>query len=181
MKRTMRKTLVEDCAVLDVRRLLKARANSGGADRWRLCLNRGAEIVDLRCTLISRPRLRVRLEYTADAEQVSYSIKLNATSPHFGGRRWWLLCPLERDGEACGRRARSLYMPPGETHFGCRSCHELTYRSSQAPAISRLRGVAQNLAVFEELLRNGKPLNAIAAIGGARVTIENFLAQMEAT
>jgi hypothetical protein len=31
----------------------------------------------------------------------------------------------------CIRRVRKVYMPPGRTNFACRTCHNLTYRSSQ--------------------------------------------------
>lgn len=43
----------------------------------------------------------------------------------YGGRRWWFKCPL------CGQQVNKLYLPPGEAAFGCRACHELTYRSAQ--------------------------------------------------
>ena len=58
-------------------------------------------------------------------------VSLTRTYPHFGGVRWWFTCPLILDGERCGRRAGKLYLPPGAGHFGCRHCHDLTYRSCQ--------------------------------------------------
>ena len=30
---------------------------------------------------------------------------------------------------SCGERVGKLYLPPGETYFACRACHNLTYRS----------------------------------------------------
>jgi hypothetical protein len=56
---------------------------------------------------------------------------LTATRPHFGGRRWWFQCPLVVDGVPCRRRCLVLYRPWGAPFFGCRQCHQLTYRSSQ--------------------------------------------------
>jgi len=47
------------------------------------------------------------------------------TRPHFGGVRWWFRC-------RCGLRVGRLYLPPsGGPTFACRTCHALTYRSSQ--------------------------------------------------
>ncbi len=45
--------------------------------------------------------------------------------------RWWFACPLVVNGRACGRRVRMLYLPPNGRYFGCRGCHDLTYRSCQ--------------------------------------------------
>ena len=75
--------------------------------------------------------LRVlRLSYCWNAsESVTESIELQATQPHFGGERWWLTCPLRTDGKPCNRRVGKLYLKDGR--FGCRFCHELTYRSCQ--------------------------------------------------
>ncbi len=56
---------------------------------------------------------------------VEYRVRLQATRPNYGGRRWWLLCPLS----GCGRRCAVLYLPPGRQYFGCRTCYRLTYPS----------------------------------------------------
>ena len=40
-----------------------------------------------------------------------------------GGYRVYFLCPR------CGRRARQIHLPPGETRFGCRICYNLAYQS----------------------------------------------------
>lgn len=56
-------------------------------------------------------------------------IQLQATQPHFSGQRWWFTCPLSTNGVPCNRRAAKLYLFGGQ--FGCRHCHNLTYRSCQ--------------------------------------------------
>lgn len=68
--------------------------------------------------------LRYSLAWTGEA--IECLIPLVTTRPYFGGLRRWFACPV------CGRRVGKLYLPPGETYFGCRACHGLTYRSSQA-------------------------------------------------
>jgi len=53
------------------------------------------------------------------------TIPLAATTPNFGGRRWWMRCP------ETGKRARCLYLTPGRTEFASRQALGLGYRSSQ--------------------------------------------------
>jgi hypothetical protein len=66
-----------------------------------------------------------------DSEDVRIPVRLESTPTQFGGKRWWFVCPLIVDGIPCHRRAGKLYLPPGAKYFGCRVCHDLTYRSSQ--------------------------------------------------
>jgi hypothetical protein len=55
----------------------------------------------------------------------------STTRLHRGGLLWWFLCPVPLGRGCCGRRVRKLYLPPGGHYFGCRDCHNLTYRSAQ--------------------------------------------------
>lgn len=69
----------------------------------------------------------VRLNYTVSKgtpqEQAhNYLIRVTATSPNYGGVRFWWLCP------ACSRRCGTLY---GSGRYLCRQCHGLTYESCQ--------------------------------------------------
>jgi hypothetical protein len=84
-----------------------------------------------------------------------YRIRLVTTACHLGGVRWWFICPLVRSGVACERRVRKLYLCG--KYFGCRHCHNLTYRSRQE-SDSRVYALA----------RAG--LDAIPRIEGASVT-----------
>jgi hypothetical protein len=65
------------------------------------------------------------------AKPVTYAVALTATPCRFGGERWWFQCPLVLAGVPCRRRCRILYRPRGARFFGCRRCHNLTYRSRQ--------------------------------------------------
>jgi hypothetical protein len=58
----------------------------------------------------------------------SESIELEETRCHLGGSRCWFRCPRLRYGVPCRRRVRILYCP-SDQFFGCRACHNLTYRS----------------------------------------------------
>ncbi len=74
----------------------------------------------------------ITLQYRCrNHEDIRIPVRLQATSINSGGKRWWFTCPLIVDGVRCGRRAGKLYLPPGARYFGCRKCHDLTYRSSQ--------------------------------------------------
>jgi hypothetical protein len=52
-----------------------------------------------------------------------YIVSLVTTDCNFGGVRYWFGCPL------CGRRAAVLYLAPGDVHFECRLCNNLSYWS----------------------------------------------------
>jgi hypothetical protein len=66
-----------------------------------------------------------------DTEDVRILVRLTTTPTQFGGTRWWFTCPGIGRGVACHRRVGKLYLPPGAKYFGCRKCHDLTYRSCQ--------------------------------------------------
>lgn len=55
-------------------------------------------------------------------------VRLEATRPHFGGVRWWYVCP------GCGARVSRLHLPAwGRVmrRFKCRGCYDLSYESAQ--------------------------------------------------
>lgn len=72
--------------------------------------------------------LLLNLEYTKISNdkslEISDSVPLQTTFPHFGGIRFWFTCK-------CGKRVGKLYLPPGEFYFKCLQCHDLTYLSCQ--------------------------------------------------
>ena len=81
-------------------------------------------------------RGRVRLQYTStrggERYQTDLPIALTTTAQHFGGRRWWFLCPHT------GERVGKLYLPPGSMEFASRKAHRLAYRSQRySPADRR--------------------------------------------
>jgi hypothetical protein len=52
------------------------------------------------------------------------TIRLSRRKLHWGGHRHWFVC-------MCGKRVGKLYLPYGAPEFRCRTCYNLTYRSSQ--------------------------------------------------
>jgi len=75
-----------------------------------------ADLRDMDCAWL-------RLHYSANGEPVNYTVRLTWTRPHYGGVRWWLVCPMTN------KRAAKLYLPPGAHQFACREAHDLTYTS----------------------------------------------------
>ena len=74
----------------------------------------------------------IRLEYNficddTAKERMKYSIRLTPTHCQFGGKRWWLICPLTRNGVPCQKRVSKLY-GLGKW-FGCRTCGDFAYDS----------------------------------------------------
>ena len=61
---------------------------------------------------------RLELSYTRGSgdnrEDVRQTIRLVHTTPHYGGKRWWMICPFRNI------RVGKLYLPPGGDRFASR-------------------------------------------------------------
>lgn len=67
----------------------------------------------------------------ADAERVEQRIMLSCTTPHYGGRRWWMICPYS------ARRVLILYKPHNGDRFASREVWRVQYRSQRLAARDR--------------------------------------------
>jgi hypothetical protein len=82
--------------------------------------------------------MRVYYSTTIRGEKhyMDYKISITTTKPHYGGRRFWFICPHT------AARAAVLYCPPGSRWFASRKACNLKYFSqSESPdrrAISRM-------------------------------------------
>jgi hypothetical protein len=76
---------------------------------------------------------RLTLNFTtgSDRRPIEQSIRLTATYPHFGGRRWWMTCP--ETGKRCGK----LYSNAGSDLFLSREALGLAYRSQREDEMDR--------------------------------------------
>ena len=82
-----------------------------------------------------------RTDFEGNRATLDYKVELTPTACHFGGVRWWFICPLVVNGRSCGRRVGVLYLGGGK-YFGCRYCYGLTYESSRdSHKFDRLFGV----------------------------------------
>ena len=131
-RRYDKKNTVEDCRSLDpadLRRfgILRRGAWQSGGLTWTNAA--GEERASVGYELQTEAGAAwFRLHYTVRGDTpVDYRVQLDTTPVHFGGERWWFLCPAV----GCGRRVRKLYLAPGGTYFACRHCYNLTYESAQ--------------------------------------------------
>jgi hypothetical protein len=63
--------------------------------------------------------------WTGEELEIDDKIYLATTRPHFGGLRWWFICPRSN------RRVRKLYLPLGGRHFWSRRTYRLAYASQR--------------------------------------------------
>jgi hypothetical protein len=150
----LRAETVEDCLALDV-----ARLRTGGVLTWTNV--RGVPVASMGCELDLQdpetPSAILRYTLARTGEAVASVVRLVATCPHFGGLRRWFACPR------CARRVGKLYLPPGETYFGCRTCYGLTYRSCQESHTVDLLAKAR-----KRLAEPQQPAAPAGLIGGLR-------------
>jgi len=68
--------------------------------------------------------LRLMYSATNDGETTAqdYRVEMTTTRPHFGGVRWWFLCPMSY------RRVRCLYIVGRSERFACRKFLRLAYQ-----------------------------------------------------
>jgi hypothetical protein len=72
----------------------------------------------------------VRLSYSCrkigdEWESQAYPVMLQTTPCHYGGMRYWFICPAV----GCSRRVALLYL--GDKIFACRHCYQLAYQSQR--------------------------------------------------
>lgn len=151
--------IAEDCFALDLAKLMRQGPIREGvlatgeyvwsiegariaAVRFRLDL-RTPDAASLHLYSIGRP-------HDGRGERISQLISLCCTRPNFGGRRWWMCCPVS------GNRARVLYLVPGKEKFIGRSALNLAYRSERISHFDR---------PFEKLFRLQRKLDSAQYLG----------------
>jgi len=130
---------------------------------------------------------------TGKKTNYDYKIGLTSTPCHFGGVRYWFICPLSVNGVYCGRRIGTLYLASGGNYFGCRHCYNLSYESRNESRLGRIGKLGYVLKVerqIEELYKKikrwtyrgkptkkGKKLRALEAKARAydNISINNLL------
>lgn len=147
--------LVEDCLCLDLAALGTGLRRGEGGLQWHIG---GAVLLNAIWTLegpdTGGALFCIRFGRGNDpARWAVQQLQLTSTQPHFGGGRWWFLCP------ATGRRARCLYLAPGARQFLSRQALGLSYRSERIGdydrALARLWRVQEGLTASPGL---GAPL-----------------------
>ncbi|MGA2910488.1 MAG: hypothetical protein ABSE04_01665 [Candidatus Microgenomates bacterium] len=102
-----------------------------GSMTWRRnSSDKGSSISFLLWTAPPDPYLKISYTRTNRDEtktDFDYKIPLTTTPCHFGGLRYWFICPWYKNGVYCGRRVGKIYL--GRDYFACRHCYSLTYAS----------------------------------------------------
>jgi len=180
-----RRKTVEQCMSLDVSWLNRQGYLCGFWNGTLTWTNASGEIVSSMGIAVSVNREGigedyVRLIYTVtnrgaeEKTDFDYKIQLESTPCHFGGVRFWFICPLGTDQGYCGRRVGKLYLPGNGTYFGCRHCYNLTYKSCKEHD-SRVSGLMKlPPGQLEALLKSRNPKTTLLAAKAALKFFDKF-------
>jgi hypothetical protein len=151
-KRVRRRRRVEDATILDITELLRwCGLKPGIYERdW---YPHGVHDVRRGSLRLVIDDAHVELRVSFAGEHV---VKLESDKPHFGGRRWWLVCPLS------GRRARKLYLFPDQPDFRHRKSVDppFSYPTQRTSGLNRVLQQRDAVGLKRrsgELLGSGKP------------------------
>lgn len=81
----------------------------------------------------------LQLSYNWREKPIQQTIGLTTTPMHFGGKRWWFICP--HTGLRCG----FLFSPVGQPYFASRKSFGLVYKSQREDLWYRLLRRSQKL------------------------------------
>ncbi len=120
--------VTEDYRQIDIRRWQRdGLLFHGNHINWQWSRN-GEKIASIMAK-VETGRLKLIYNYRAKNtdkwESLDYPIRLQTTSCHFGGVRYWFTCPAV----GCGRRVAILYS--GGKYYACRHCYQLKYASQK--------------------------------------------------
>ena len=157
-----KKDTVEESRSLSIVRWMQERILQPGRKHWGSWMwthpitkeSMASISYELDTTNMQRPWVRLYYTLTQSQQRLDYRVILQTTRPHFGGLRWWFVCPLSVQGQACRHRVAKLYLPPGGHYFGCRHCYDLTYTSCQE-SDKRVSFLRNHPDVFLALLKGG--------------------------
>ena len=103
-------------------------------------------------------RCELVLDYSWRARSFAQRVALVSSRPHYGGVRWWFLCP------GCGCRVRDQHLPSYSWGpFLCRHCHDLSYESAQENRRSSVAALWTMNARRRQYARRCSPYGAPAA------------------
>ena len=140
-----KKSVVEDGLTLNIFKLVREKViipgkQVSGSLTWRS--ERTGEkraSIGYEANMFDQNAAWMRLHYTSDGKPMDYKVRLTTIRPHYGGLRWWFICP------ANGSRVAKLHSPPGGDLFASRTAYRLGYESQQESPIYRNLTQAQNI------------------------------------
>jgi len=102
----------------------------------------------------------VTVRWSGEKIDMRYKVPLVTTPCNYGGRRYWFVCPLSKNGIYCGRRVGVIYSV--DKWFGCRYCADIAYQTQFEGGAFRVGSVTEPDVekAYNELKQkyyNGKP------------------------
>jgi hypothetical protein len=146
-----KKTTVEECRSLDIRRFQReGLLKPGRMFSWSWSRD-GRKVASIGCLVEEGhddpQRLVLLFRHrdgpNAEWEDVREPVELEWTPCHFGGERPWFICPGVVNGVSCGRRVAMLHA--AGKYFLCRHCYDLSYQSQREDKMHRALHRAQDI------------------------------------
>jgi len=168
------KRTVEDCMSISIKWLSQHDYFCGfktGGIQWKDGLGKVTDSIGIEASVDQRNEDRNYLRifytqtdyFTKEKKEYDYKIPIITTSCNYGGIRYWFKCPLTVNGNYCGKMVGKIYLPPLGSYFGCRTCHNLTYRSSQEHD-KRVDEVMKNPYLLRAYMESGKSSKNLLAL-----------------
>lgn len=165
---------VEECKSISIKWLSRHGYFCGfkyGGIQWKDALGKVTDSIGIEVSINERnpDRNYLRIFYTQtdyftkEKKEYDYRIPITTTSCNYGGVRYWFKCPLTVNGKYCGKRVGKIYLPPLGKYFGCRICHNLTYRSCKEHD-KRVDKILKNPHLFRAYMESGKSSKNLLAL-----------------
>ncbi len=72
-------------------------------------------------------KIKNRYEGNEAWKVMKYEFVMESNPCRFGGKKWFFICGLYKNGIYCGKKVRNLYF--AGNYFACRKCANLSYQS----------------------------------------------------
>lgn len=98
--------------------------------------------------------------WTGEKSSMDYRVELTTTPCNYGGKRYWFICPLSKNGRYCGRRVGVLFSIG--KWYGCRHCGDICYAAQLEGGSFRVGSVTEPVVekAYNDIKRfyyKGKP------------------------
>jgi hypothetical protein len=132
--RTSSRGLIEEAYSFDLPSMCRrGLIKDGESGRGRLAWSRGSDrcaSISYAYSLLDPTGAGLKLRFSSRRNDgsrhvINQLIQLTFTEPHYGGRRWWMICPFS------GRRVAKLYLPHSCDTFASREVWDLAYTSQR--------------------------------------------------
>ena len=102
-----------------------------GSIKWTYGMSGNESSIEFFVFLHGQANDCIKLKYThtdrggGEKSEMLFEVPFASTPCNYGGKRYWFICPLTKNGKYCGRRVGVLFSIG--KWFGCRHCGEIAY------------------------------------------------------